>query len=70
MTENKNSYLYFYACFSFIICGFFINKLKSIFNTTFLQFLENNKEYNQKTAYRTFKDKYDLMTDRLIEKIY
>lgn len=70
MAEYKNDCWYFHICLSLIAHGFFINELKNIFNTTFPQFLEDNKKYNQKTAYKTFEDKYDWVIDRLIKKIY
>lgn len=70
IVEYKNNYQYFYAHFSFITHGFFIDELKNTFNVILLQFLKNNKKYNQKTTYRTFKDKYDWVIDCLIKKIY
>lgn len=69
MAEYKNGYQYFHACFSLIARGFSIDELKNIFNATLLQFLEDDKKYNQKTACRTFEDKYDWETNRFIERI-
>lgn len=43
---------------------------KNIFNTTLPQFLEDDEKYNRKTAYKTFEDKYDWVTDKLIERIH
>lgn len=70
MAEYKNGCQYFHARFSLIARGFSIDELKNIFNATLSQFLEDDKKYNQKTACRTFEDKYDWVTDRLIERIY
>ncbi len=70
MVEYKNGCWYFYACLALIAHGCSINELKNIFNATLPQFLEDDKEYNQKTACRTFEDKYDWVIDRLIERIH
>lgn len=69
MMEYNNNYWYFYTRLSLIACGFSINELKTIFNAILPQFLEDHKKYNKKTIYRTFEDKYDWVTDQLIEKI-
>ncbi len=70
MVEYKNSYRYFHERLALIVRGFSINELKNIFNTTLPQFLEDDEEYNQKTACRTFEDEYDWVTDKLIERIH
>ncbi len=59
MAEYKNDYRYFHIRLALIVCGFSIDELKNIFNTTLPQFLEDDKEYNRKTAYRIFEDKYE-----------
>lgn len=69
MVEYKNSCRYFHSRDTLIPHGFSIDKPKNIFNTTLPQFLEDNEKYNQKTACRTFKDKYDWVIDKLIERI-
>ncbi|MCJ1344946.1 hypothetical protein MMC31_003151 [Peltigera leucophlebia] len=69
MAEYKNGCRYFHARLSLIARGFSIDELKNIFNATLPQFLEDDEEYNQKTACRTFEDKYDWVTDWLIERI-
>lgn len=69
IVEYKNGCQYFHRHLTLIACGFSISKLKNIFNVTLLQFPEYNKEYNWKTAYKTFKDRYDWMTDKFIECI-
>ncbi len=69
MAEYKNGCQYFHARLALIVRGFSINELKNIVNATLPQFLEDDKEYNRKTAYRTFKDEYDWVIDELIERI-
>lgn len=59
MAEYKNGCRYFHVCFSLIARGFSINELKNIFNATLPQFLEDDEEYNRKTACKIFEDKYD-----------
>lgn len=44
MVEYKNSFQYFYERLGLIMRGFSINKLQNIFNITFSQFLEDDKE--------------------------
>lgn len=69
MAEYKYGYQYFHVHLFLIAHSFSINELNNIFNATLQQFLEDNKKFNQKTACRTFKDKYDQVADRLIERI-
>ncbi len=69
MAEYKNGCRYFHARLALIARGFSIDELKNIFNATLPQFLEDDKEYNRKTAFRTFEDEYDWVMDRLIERI-
>ncbi len=59
MAKYKNGCQYFYRCLVLIAHGFSINEFKNIFNVTLSQFLEDDKEYNQKTTYRIFENKYD-----------
>lgn len=63
IVEYKNGYWYFHACLALITHAFSIDELKNIFNATLPQFLEDNKEYNQKTTCKTFKNKYDWVMD-------
>lgn len=65
--KYKNDYYYFYRHLALIMHNFSIDKLKNIFNTPLFQFLEDNKEDNQKTIYRIFEDKYDYMTNKAIK---
>ncbi len=69
IAEYKNSCWYFHARLALIARGFSIDELKNIFNAILLQFLEDDEEYNRKTACRTFEDEYDWVMDRLIERI-
>lgn len=69
MIEYKNSYQYFYKHLTIIIYNFSIDKFKNIFNTKLFQFLEDNKEYNQKTTCKISKNKYDQMINKLIKCI-
>ncbi len=69
MVEYKNGCRYFHRHLALITRGFSINELKNIFNATLPQFLEDDEEYNRKTACRTFEDEYDWVTDKLIERI-
>lgn len=43
--------------------------MKNIFNLTLSKCLEDDKEYNQKIAYRTLEDKYNWETNQHIKKI-
>ena len=70
MVEYKYTYQYFNERFALIARGFSINEFKNIFNATPPQFLEDDKEYNRKTAYRTFKENYNWVMDKLIERIH
>lgn len=69
MIEYKNGCRYFHSRLVLIARGFSIDELKNIFNVTLPQFLKDGKEYNQKTACRTFEDEYDWVTDKLIKRI-
>lgn len=69
MMEYKNGCQYFHSRLTLIARGFSINELKNIFNATLPQFLEDGKEYDRKTTYRTLEDKYDWVTDKLIKWI-
>ncbi len=69
MVKYKNGCRYFYRRLILIARGFSIDKLKNIFNATLLQFLEDDKEYNQKTVCKTFGNEYDWVMDKLIECI-
>ncbi len=70
MVEYKNGCRYFHGCLALIVHDFSINKPQNIFNATLPQFLEDDKEYNRKTAYRIFENEYDWVTDKLIECIH
>lgn len=70
MVENMNGYQYFHRSLTLIAHDFSIDELKNIFNATFSQFLEDDKEYNQKTICRIFEDKYNWVIDKLIEYIH
>lgn len=69
MVEYKNGCRYFHARLALIARGFSIDELNNIFNATLPQCLEEDEEYNPKTACRTFEDEYDWVTDKLIERI-
>lgn len=63
MAEYKYGCQYFHVRPALIIHSFLINELKNIFIVILLQFLEDNKEYNRKIAYKTFKNKYNWVMD-------
>lgn len=70
IVEYKNDCRNFHSHLALIARGFSNDKYKNIFNATLPQFLEDDKEYNQKTACRSFEDEYDWMTDKFIKRIY
>ncbi len=69
MVEYKNGCQYFHGRLALIVRSFSIDELKNIFYATFPQFLEDDEEYNRKTACGTFEDEYDWVMDKLIECI-
>ncbi len=59
IVEYKNGCRYFYRRLALIAHDFSINEIKNIFNATLPQFLEDDEEYNRKTACKTFEDEYN-----------
>lgn len=53
----------------FIACGFFVDKLNTIFNITMPFFSREKSKINQKKYAKVFEHAYNWVQDRLVERL-
>lgn len=69
LDEYEIACRYFHARLALVARGFSTDELLQIFNSCLPSFLQDGDDYERKLAYQAFEREYDLVEDKLVEKI-